>query len=171
MKALGEHLDVTHNYSGAKNQVVQLSKKSFRFDIYKSEQGYKMVSLSYLSLNNDKDRYFVNRDEYAQLKKGKQIAETDQFIGSFYTNDIIQLNGEKYRVIGVNNDRHNRIELDRVDIRQTDYVKLHNLKKGDRIFMTIGRNTTDIEKIHTDILGNIYKSKRPKAPQLVFKKG
>ncbi|PNZ29433.1 type II CRISPR RNA-guided endonuclease Cas9 [Staphylococcus rostri] len=171
MKALGEHLDVTHNYSGAKNQVVQLSKKSFRFDIYKSEQGYKMVSLSYLSLNNDKDRYFVNRDEYAQLKKGKQIAETDQFIGSFYTNDIIQLNGEKYRVIGVNNDRRNRIELDRVDIRQTDYVKLHNLKKGDRIFMTIGRNTTDIEKIYTDILGNIYKSKRPKAPQLVFKKG
>lgn len=168
---LGEHLGITKNYSNAKNSIVQLSQKSLRFDIYKVEKGFRMVSIPYLALKNKGSQFLIDPVEYEKLKREKDISDKDIFIGSFYTNDIIQINGEKFRVIGVNNDKLNRIEVDRIEIRQPDYIKLHENEKSLRLIYTISRNTTDVEKYHTDILGNMYKQQRPKAPQLVFKKG
>ncbi|WP_259198262.1 type II CRISPR RNA-guided endonuclease Cas9 [Staphylococcus americanisciuri] len=164
-------LDITKNYPNARNKVIQLSQKSFRFDVYKTTKGYKFVSIAYLTLKKSNNQYVIPAETYEQLKESKKIAKDAIFIGSFYTNDIIQINGNKYRVIGVNSDKSNKIEVNRIDMSQKDYIKLHEDEKNDRIKLIIGRNTTDIEKYHTDILGNMYKGKRPKAPQMVFKKG
>ncbi|UXR77461.1 hypothetical protein MUA92_06160 [Staphylococcus sp. IVB6227] len=71
----------------------------------------------------------------------------------------------------MNNNKTNRIEVDKIHIRQTDYVKSNNVKESGRLLLTIGKKVTSIEKYHTDILGNMYKQQRPKTPQLVFKKG
>ncbi|UXR70452.1 hypothetical protein MUA26_04810 [Staphylococcus sp. IVB6246] len=71
----------------------------------------------------------------------------------------------------MNNNKTNRIEVDKIHIRQTDYVKSNNVKESRRLLPTIGNKISNIEKYHTDILGNMYKQQRPKAPQLVFKKG
>ncbi|KIX89971.1 CRISPR-associated protein Cas9 [Staphylococcus microti] len=179
---LVEHLDITKNYHNPQNKVVQLSQKSFRFDVYQTDKGYKFISIAYLTLKNEKNYYAISQEKYDQLKSEKKISNNAVFIGSFYTSDIIEINNEKFRVIGVNSDKNNLIEVDRIDIRQKEFIELEEEKqvnymnsdsylKNNRIKVTIGRKTTNIEKFHTDILGNMYKSKRPKAPQLVFKKG
>lgn len=170
-KQVGEHLDITDKYIHPQNNIIQLTKKSYRFDVYKTSKGYSMISIDYLALKNETNQYVITKEDYTRLKRKKGIDNQAQFIASFYTNDIIEINGDKYRVIGVNDIKHNRIELNRIDIHQKELAKNSETKIQNRIYVVIGRKTTNIEKFHTDILGNMYKSKRPKAPQLVFKKG
>ena len=170
-KKVNAHFDVTDKYPNPKNKLVKLSLKSFRFDIYKGESGYKMLGLSYLDVEKKDAYYRIPSEYYEELKKKKKINEGDEFIGSFYTNDLIKVNGEKYRVIGVNNSDRNIIEVDMPDIRYREYLELNNKKGTPRIFITIGKKINTIEKYSTDILGNLYKNERPKKPQLIFKKG
>ncbi|QLK85928.1 type II CRISPR RNA-guided endonuclease Cas9 [Staphylococcus sp. 17KM0847] len=169
-KKLGEHLDITHKYQQARNKVVQLSQKSFRFDIYSTEKGYKMLGISYLDLKKEKQHYVIPQESYHQMKETKSIEEKDIFIGSFYTNDIIKIDGAFYRVIGVSSDSRNIIEVDNVHISQKQYAKQHD-NVSPRIKITIGKKIGSIEKYHTDILGNRYKSQPISRPQLIFKKG
>lgn len=170
-KKVGSHLDVTHDYTGSKNKLVKLSKKSFRFDIYYTKNGYKMVPLSYLDVKKKDSYYFIPETSYKKALDYKKVESTAQFIGSFYYNDVIQIDNEIFKVIGVNNIETNRIELDMVDVRYKEYCELNGIKTTPRIFKTIGKSTSHIEKYTTDILGNLYKAAPPKKPQLIFKRG
>lgn len=170
-KKVGSHLDVTSDYENSKNKLVKLSKKSFRFDIYQTSEGYKMVPITYLDIKK-KDTYFVIPHElYQNILTRKKVDDTAHFVGSFYYNDIMKIDNELYKVIGVNNMVRNRIELDMVDIRYKEFCDLNDLKTIPRIIKTIGKSTTNIEKYTTDILGNLYKATPPKKPQLIFKRG
>ncbi|PTH76488.1 hypothetical protein BU579_08675, partial [Staphylococcus agnetis] len=126
---------------------------------------------SYIDLEQKSNYYYISREKYEQKKKDKQIDDSYKFIGSFYKNDIINYNGEMYRVIGVNDSEKNKIQLDMIDISIKDYMELNNIKKTGVIYKTIGKSTTHIEKYTTDILGNLYKAAPPKKPQLIFKRG
>ncbi|AJC95011.1 type II CRISPR RNA-guided endonuclease Cas9 [Staphylococcus hyicus] len=166
---LGRHCDVTNKYINSRNKIVQLKIYSYRFDIYQYGNNYKMITISYIDLEQKSNYYYISREKYEQKKKDKQIDDSYKFIGSFYKNDIINYNGEMYRVIGVNDSEKNKIQLDMIDISIKDYMELNNIKKTGVIYKTIGKSTTHIEKYTTDILGNLYKAAPPKKPQLIFK--
>lgn len=93
------------------------------------------------------------------------------FIGSFYYNDLIMYERELFRVIGVNSDINNLVELNMVDITYKDFCEVNHVTGEKRIKKTIGKRVVLIEKYTTDILGNLYKAPLPKKPQLVFKRG
>ncbi|UEX91103.1 hypothetical protein LN051_00610 [Staphylococcus ratti] len=150
---------------------MKLSQKSFRFDVYHTSTGYKMVPLTYLDVKKKDTYYYIPDKTYKVLLQKKNIDQDAKFIGSFYYNDLIKFNEEMFKVIGVNNIKTNKIELDMIDIRYKEYCELNDIKKTPRIIKIISKNTNQIEKYTTDILGNLYKATPPKKPQLIFKRG
>lgn len=168
---VGNHLDVTNKYENSTKKLVKLSIKNYRFDVYLTEKGYKFVTIAYLNVFKKDNYYYIPKDMYQELKAKKKIKDTDQFIASFYKNDLIKLNGDLYKIIGVNSDDRNIIELDYYDIKYKDYCEINNIKGEPRIKKTIGKKTESIEKLTTDVLGNLYLHTTEKAPQLIFKRG
>ncbi|RIN06381.1 type II CRISPR RNA-guided endonuclease Cas9 [Staphylococcus warneri] len=168
---VGNHLDVTKKYENSTKKLVKLSIKNYRFDVYLTEKGYKFVTIAYLNVFKKDNYYYIPKDMYQELKAKKKIKDTDQFIASFYKNDLIKLNGDLYKIIGVNSDDRNIIELDYYDIKYKDYCEINNIKGEPRIKKTIGKKTESIEKLTTDVLGNLYLHSTEKAPQLIFKRG
>ncbi|MEJ7455662.1 type II CRISPR RNA-guided endonuclease Cas9 [Staphylococcus warneri] len=168
---VGNHLDVTNKYENSTKKLVKLSIKNYRFDVYLTEKGYKFVTIAYLNVFKKDNYYYIPKDLYQELKAKKKIKDTDQFIASFYKNDLIKLNGDLYKIIGVNSDDRNIIELDYYDIKYKDYCEINNIKGEPRIKKTIGKKTESIEKLITDVLGNLYLHTTEKAPQLIFKRG
>lgn len=168
---VGNHLDVTNKYENSTKKLVKLSIKNYRFDVYLTEKGYKFVTIAYLNVFKKDNYYYIPKDMYQELKTKKKIKDTDQFIASFYKNDLIKLNGDLYKIIGVNSDDRNIIELDYYDIKYKDYCEINNIKGEPRIKKTIGKKTESIEKLTTDVLGNLYLHSTEKAPQLIFKRG
>ncbi|PPD64068.1 type II CRISPR RNA-guided endonuclease Cas9 [Staphylococcus pseudintermedius] len=170
-KKVGQHLDVTDDYQGSTRKLVKLSLKSFRFDVYLTEKGYKMVPITYLDIQKKDTYYRLSKERYAALLKEKGVTENAIFIGSFYSNDLIKFEGELYRVIGINHSESNRIELDMVDIRYKEYCQLNDIQKTPRIYKTISPKTQSIEKYTTDILGQLYRAQPGQKPQFIFNKG
>lgn len=168
---VGNHLDVTNKYENSTKKLVKLSIKNYRFDVYLTEKGYKFVTIAYLNVFKKDNYYYIPKDLYQELKAKKKIKDTDQFIASFYKNDLIKLNGDLYKIIGVNSDDRNIIELDYYDIKYKDYCEINNIKGEPRIKKTIGKKTESIEKLTTDVLGNLYLHSTENAPQLIFKRG
>lgn len=82
---------------------------------------------------------------------------------------MIKVNGELYRVIGVNNDLLNRIEVNMIDITYREYLEHMNDKRPPRIIKTITSKTQSIKKYSTDILGNLYEVKSKQHPQMIMK--
>lgn len=168
---VGNHLDVTNKYENSTKKLVKLSIKNYRFDVYLTEKGYKFVTIAYLNVFKKDNYHYIPKDLYQELKAKKKIKDTDQFIASFYKNDLIKLNGDLYKIIGVNSDDRNIIELDYYDIKYKDYCEINNIKGEPRIKKTIGKKTESIEKLTTDVLGNLYLHSTENAPQLIFKRG
>ncbi len=82
---------------------------------------------------------------------------------------MIKIDGELYRVIGVNTDLINRIEVNMVDITYREYLENMNDKRSPRIFKTIASKTQSIKKYSTDILGTLYEVNSKKHPQMIMK--
>ncbi|MFZ7777593.1 hypothetical protein [Staphylococcus lugdunensis] len=168
---LGSHLDVTHQFKSSTKKLVKLSIKPYRFDVYLTDKGYKFITISYLDVLKKDNYYYIPEQKYDKLKLGKAIDKNAKFIASFYKNDLIKLDGEIYKIIGVNSDTRNMIELDLPDIRYKEYCELNNIKGEPRIKKTIGKKVNSIEKLTTDILGNVFTNTQYTKPQLLFKRG
>ncbi|RIO62038.1 type II CRISPR RNA-guided endonuclease Cas9, partial [Staphylococcus haemolyticus] len=170
-KKVGNHLDVTNQYNNSRNKLVKLSFKSYRFDVYLTDKGYKFVSITYLDVLKKDNYYYIPEVKYDKLKLNKGIDDKAKFIGSFYYYDLIELDGEVYTVIGVNEDKRNVIELNLPEIKYKEYCEINNIKGSGRLRITIGKKVNSIRKLSTDVLGNRYYQSFAKKPQLVFKKG
>lgn len=170
-KKVGNHLDVTNQYNNSRNKLVKLSFKSYRFDVYLTDKGYKFVSITYLDVLKKDNYYYIPEVKYDKLKLNKGIDDKAKFIGSFYYNDLIELDGEVYTVIGVNEDKRNVIELNLPEIKYKEYCEINNIKGSGRLRITIGKKVNSISKLSTDVLGNRYYQSFANKPQLVFKKG
>lgn len=164
---VGKHLDVTHKYKYSNSKIVKKTINPYRFDVYLTDKGYKFITISYLDVLKKDNYYYILKEKYEELKIKKSISDTDQFIGSFYYNDLIKINDQIFKVVGVNNDLLNRIELDLLDISYKEYCKINNIKTN-RIIKGITKKITNIEKFSTDVLGNLYKA-HSNHPQLIFK--
>lgn len=149
--------DITGDYPKSRNKIVKLSLKPYRFDVYLDNGVYKFVTVKHLDVIKKENYYEVNSVCYEEAKRLKNISDQAKFIASFYNNDLIEINGALYRVIGVNNDPDNKIEVNMVD------------KKTGRLYKTIGGKTQSIKKYSTDILGNLYEAKSKQDPQMIMK--
>ncbi|WP_411756556.1 hypothetical protein [Staphylococcus simulans] len=117
-----------------------------------------------------KEGFFkIDSNAYEKAKSEKKIDGNAVFIASFYNNDLIKIDGELYRIIGVNNDSVNRVELNMIDITYKEFLENIDDKRTPRILKTISQKTYSIEKYSADILGNLYKVKSKKKPQMIMK--
>lgn len=152
---LKEHKDMSHKFSPKNKRVVNLSLKPFRMDVFFDDGIYKFVTIRYNDLVETKEGFQVNKKEYDEKLKVKGINNIKNFKFSLYKNEILEINKEEYRLIGVNQDSTNKIEVNNIINDYKEYCKRENIK-SNRIYKTIGRNTTSFNKIHTDVLGNRY---------------
>lgn len=170
-KKLGSHADITSKYDNPKNKVVQLSLKFYRMDVYKYQENYKFVTVVYSDLVKKNSYYYINEEIYQEKKIKKNISEEYSFEGTFYTGDLIGIEKEVFKLIGVNNDKRNVIELNMVDILYSEFMELNKLKGTPRKMISIGNKISSISKLTTDVLGNKYNTSQSNDPQMIIKRG
>ncbi|MCD8506629.1 MAG: hypothetical protein LRY37_06465 [Alkalibacterium thalassium] len=113
---LGIHVDITDKYPGAKKDVVLLSRKSIRIDVYKNDEGkYKYLGVPYNWFRKVGNEYVLDLDKYYG-KDGlaapyKNIDESFEFQYSFYKNDRISY--DKYEKI-VNPETGEKEEISKI---------------------------------------------------------
>lgn len=164
---LGIHVPITHKFADAKNDVVLLSRKSIRVDIYMNEEGkYKYLGVPYNWFKKDGDRFILDMNmyngEYGKNAPYKQIDDSYTFQFSLYKNDVIKydkletvvdpLTGDKKKELisyekifrGDNHPRVNRIE-----------IKDITLLNSNQQLLSIG-TVINLKKFTTDSLGNCF---------------
>ncbi|MFX0561208.1 type II CRISPR RNA-guided endonuclease Cas9 [Tepidibacillus infernus] len=158
-KKLGIHMNITDKYPNAKHDVVLLSVKSSRVDIYKNQEGkYKYLGVPYYWFKQQGDQYILDMEKYNEekMKDYKKIDDSYEFQFSLYKNDrfSFEKNGEYFERIfrGDNNPRQNIIEVDYV------YKKKEDRKEG----LLSPSTLNNICKYNIDVLGNTYKIEKEK---------
>jgi CRISPR-associated endonuclease Csn1 len=158
---LKEHKDVTHKFAPKDKRVVNLSLKPFRMDVFLDDGVYKFVTVRYNDLLEKKEGFEVNQVIYHQKLQAKGIEDIKNFVFSLYKNEILEINNEELRLIGVNHDSGNRIEVNNITHEYKEYCLRENIKTN-RTYRTIGRSTKTFDKIYTDVLGNRYFNRNEK---------
>lgn len=166
-RKLGIHLSIKENYPNTKNDVVLLSIKGLRIDLYKNEKGhYKYIGVPYHWFRKQGNTMVLDMELYeAEMNKEyKNIDDSYEFQLSLYKNDLFEYekSGERYERIfrGDAMPRANKIEVDFVHKRKK------NRTEG---FLTIS-TVTNLIKYNVDILGGkhkIIKEKFKKTLQLI----
>ncbi len=169
-KKVGTHLDITNDYKDARNKVIKLSQKPYRFDVFKDDEGYKFVTVKYIDVIKKESYFIIDNKKYKKSMMKRSIKDGSKFIGSFYNNDLIKIDNEIFKVIGVNSERLNRIEVDLIDIRYPDFCKINNIATP-RLYKTITNKTKSLSKVSSDLLGNTYNAFSSEKPQMIIKKG
>ncbi|KYC94841.1 hypothetical protein B4102_3571 [Heyndrickxia sporothermodurans] len=153
-RKLGVHMNITDKYPKAKNDVVLLSIKGVRVDIYKNNEGkYKYIGVPFHWFKQQGNQYVLDMEKYIaeKNKKYKKIDESYKFQFSLYKNDLFSFekNGEYFERIfrGDNNPRQNKIEVDYVFKKKTEQ------KEGFLAPSTF----KNVFKYNVDVLGNTYK--------------
>lgn len=170
-KKLGSHVDISHKYNNLPDnkKVVLLQVSPFRTDFYIDKNGlYKFLTVRYADLNINEKGYYIPKDRYLELRKLKNIDETDTFVFSLYRNDYLEITKNegshietsRYRFVGTTDDNNNRVEVKPIhcnkDINQ------------DRTTFSIGKKISSIKKIEVDVLGHKIIKNRDKYLQLEF---
>ncbi|MBW8350706.1 type II CRISPR RNA-guided endonuclease Cas9 [Bacillus sp. IITD106] len=153
-RKLGVHMKITDKYPNAKNDVVLLSIKGVRVDIYKNKDGkYKYLGVPFHWFRQQGNKYVLDMDLYNEekAKSYKQIDDSFEFQMSLYKNDLFSF--EK--------DEKNKLRIFRGDgmprqnIIEVEYVEK---KKQERKEGFLSPSTLkNIYKYNVDVLGNTYK--------------
>ncbi|MFA5720061.1 MAG: type II CRISPR RNA-guided endonuclease Cas9 [Acholeplasmataceae bacterium] len=149
---LGSHVDISENYN-SKNKVVLLQISPYRTDIYQNDKGsYKFVTIRYADFSKDRKGYYVNKALYNEKLLEKEIDKNYEFKFSLHRNEIVsitQIDKGKlyYRFIATSNDITNVCEVKSIDKKD----------EKTRVFVTVGRKTTRIEKFAVSPAGRISK--------------
>jgi CRISPR-associated endonuclease Csn1 len=153
-RKLGVHMKITDKYPNAKNDVVLLTIKGVRIDVYKNSDGhYKYLGVPYYWFKRQGNKYVLDMERYEAEKQQpyKNIDDSYEFQFSLYKNDRISYEKDGVyteRVFrGDNNPRQNIIEVDYI------YKKKEERKEGLLTPSTI----KNFYKYNVDVLGNTYK--------------
>lgn len=164
---LGIHVDITNKYPESKKDIVLLSRKSIRIDIYQNEEGkYKYLGVPYNWFKKQGNQYVLDMEKYngseGRQAPYKQIDDSYTFQFSLYKNDRISYDkeekveipetGEKVKQLvhydklfkGDTNPRQNKIEVEDIVFKSTN-----------RQMPAIGP-LQNIVKYNVDVLGNEY---------------
>ncbi len=154
-RKLGVHMKITDKYPGANSDVVLLSIKGLRVDIYRNQEGkYKYLGVPYHWFKQEgKNKYVLDMEKYNEekAKDYKKIDESYEFQLSLYKNDLFsyEKQGEtNFRVFrGDAMPRQNKIEVDFV----------HKRKEEQKEGFLAPSTLSNIVKYNVDVLGNTYK--------------
>ncbi|MFS0614235.1 type II CRISPR RNA-guided endonuclease Cas9 [Lederbergia ruris] len=153
-RKLGVHMNITDKYPDANNDVVLLSIKGVRVDLYRNDEGkYKYIGVPYHWFRQVGNRLEIDLEKYENEKRQsyKQIDDSYEFQLSLYQNDLFSFKKNDQfmeRVFrGDNNPRQNKIEVDYVNKRKEQQ------KEGFLAPSTI----SDVIKYNVDVLGNRHK--------------
>lgn len=153
-RKLGVHMNITDKYPDANNDVVLLSIKGVRVDLYRNDEGkYKYIGVPYHWFRQVGNRLEIDLEKYENEKRQsyKQIDDSYEFQLSLYQNDLFSFkkNGQFMERVfrGDNNPRQNKIEVDYV------YKRKEQQKEGFLAPSTI----SDVIKYNVDVLGNRHK--------------
>lgn len=164
----GIYVDISHKYPKSNRDVVLLSRKSIRIDVYMSEDGkYKYLGIPYNWFTKEGDYYVLDKEKYYG-KNGlaapyKQIDESYNFQYSFYKNDRISfLREEKVKDIKTGKNKKTLIQYKNKIFRGDNDPRRSTIELKDKSFndkkrqkFTIG-TLKDVKKFNVDILGNEY---------------
>ena len=155
---IGENvIDLTHKYNKSKNKrVIMKQLNPYRNDIYRAIDGtYKMLNVKQIDVTVTKDRCYISKDTYNELKKQHNILDSDVFQFSLYKDSIINVDGLIVRYAGIQNIKYGLI----------NYKNINNAKIYDENNEIVRQPYINIksakvfEKYDVDILGRMYKSK------------
>ncbi|HAJ70144.1 type II CRISPR RNA-guided endonuclease Cas9 [Alkalibacterium gilvum] len=168
---IGIHVDISHKFPDSKRDVVLLSRKSIRIDVYQNDEGkYKYLGVPYNWFKKEGDHYVLDKEKYYG-KEGlaapyKQIDDSYTFQYSFYKNDRISYDkyekmenpetGEKEKV---------RVQHDKI-FRGDNNPRQNKLEVEDIAFSTKAQQMPsigpllNIRKYNVDVLGNEYLIKK-----------
>ncbi|WP_432363178.1 type II CRISPR RNA-guided endonuclease Cas9 [Sporosarcina sp. UB5] len=153
-RKLGVHMNITDKYPEAKNDVVLLSIKGVRVDLYRNKEGkYKYIGVPYHWFRQVGNRLLLDTEMYeSEMQQSyKKIDDSYEFQLSLYQNDIFSFekDGQFYERIfrGDGMPRDNKIEVDFVEKRKQER------KDGFLTPSTI----SNVIKYNVDVLGNRHK--------------
>lgn len=166
-KKLGIHVDITHKYEGARNDVVLQKRKSLRVDVYKNEEGkYKYLGVPYNWFKKNGDYYELDMEKYngkdGRTASYKKIDDSYEFQFSLYKNDRISYEKEENVVNEETGEKLKQlVRYEKVFRGDNDpkngtlEVKDVSFNDGKQQRITIGP-LRNLRKYHVDVLGNIY---------------
>ncbi|MGX6961114.1 type II CRISPR RNA-guided endonuclease Cas9 [Vagococcus xieshaowenii] len=172
-KKVNECVDITPSNSSKK--VVLLSTNPYRSDVYYNHQKgvYEILGIKYKDIQFLKGgKYGFKDGVYEELRIKEGIGENSEFVFSLYKNDIIRItdteNGETniFRFLSrTMPQKRGYVELKpyhKALFEKGDDTGLEKLGKsaGRQLLKGISKENLVIEKLRTDILGNIYHVKK-----------
>ncbi|MFA5283890.1 MAG: type II CRISPR RNA-guided endonuclease Cas9 [Bacilli bacterium] len=157
------HLDVTNKYAQQGSTVIKLQLSPYRMDLYRSKETgkFKFITVRYVNVRYKSDINFIDREWYEAEMKENQISSDYIFVNSFYRGDLIKrtFNDGTIKLdvfINVNNPVTQQFELHYYG-KATTEEKENHIFKTFQYMQTFTKDTAEVEKYSTDILGKRYK--------------
>lgn len=149
--SLGSHISITNNYPNTKKgNVVLLSINPYRVDFYlDTDNVYKFLKVDHYQIKYLNKKAYIDEDLYNEERKNRNISTEAKFLFSLNKGDLFFYNKENIEdnVVKYNGTNYNA--------RKIEYKYINKNEKQN--YLTIGKQIKEIYKVHTDILGNIYK--------------
>lgn len=172
-KKLGIHVNISDKYKDAQNDVVLLSRKSIRVDVYQNEEGkYKYLGVPYNWFTKVDGTYTLDMNLYngenGRNASYKNIDDSYEFQFSLYKNDRISYDKLETIEDEITKEKTKQVvhyeKLFRGDaMPRTGQIEIEeiNRKSGKRQLPTLAP-IFSLTKINVDVLGNNYPVKREK---------
>ncbi len=168
---LGSHVDISHKYDYLPDdkKIVLLQVSPFRTDFYIDKNGlYKFLTVKYADLSMNEKGYYISNDKYLELRKLKNITDTDTFLFSLYRNEYLEITKrdndynetKRYRFVGTKSNENSIIEVKPIHCNQD--------VNNPRPTYSIGKKILSIKKIEVDVLGHKVIKNKDKYLQLEF---
>lgn len=166
-KKLGIHVNISDKYKDAQNDVVLLSRKSIRADIYQNEEGkYKYLGVPYNWFTKVDGIYTLDMDLYngenGRNASYKNIDNSYEFQFSLYKNDMISYNKLETIEDEITKEKIKKIvhyeKLFRGDaMPRVNNIEIENTtnKTIKQQFVTV-TTLRNLKKFNTNILGIKY---------------
>lgn len=163
-------LDLSKKYEkpvGDKGNPVKLQLSPYRMDLYVSDTGkFKFITIRYANVKFKNNMYLIDTEWYKNEKYKKSIDNSYTFLNSYYRGDLIKrhfVDGSEiidvYKT--VNNDSSGIVELEYYGKETVKQIGDNQYKKF-QYMQTFSQKVVKVEKLSTDILGNLYKVENEK---------
>ena len=150
-KCLVSHINISENYpKPLKGKVVLLSINPFRIDVYKdADSAYKFLKVDHYQIKQSKNKYYIDKELYKEESERRMIFDDAEFLFSLSKGDLFYYEkGDEKQLVKYNGTDYNSNKI--------EYKPL-NKYSTDQYYLTIGKQINNIHKVHSDILGNLYK--------------